>query len=621
MRKLFLFLCLFFSFKNYAQGSLKKDSISIASYINEQKVLKKNPEVLVIEDKKWVDLIKNYSKAKEKIKEERISDSLKKKSLAERFIYDDKTAEKEIISILNKGNNDSIKSLFADIVFNSIYDGSIEPDRRKTINLELRSLFFKCLTNPQLESQTAQMLSSMQIDGYEKPIKELLLSGQSSNEIRLFCALKYANYGDVIDYFFKSLLYNDKYTSADIFKKNHLAYSLKDSYFYNTNIDEATREKMIIYCAALLKKFPVDSSLIQIHYGVPNWVPSGSLDYNNQFDLIAFLLSTGDKAVLPIIEDLKAVGFKDNLTFKFLNWKLGIDQRKETLNALLNDCKFYNYTVNELFLKGLLTKNNDQDFVDIFAKIEKPLPGMHYVNEWSDCLRFGIETIFNPLEKKDFNRIVNKAVKDESYKQKLIKAYNGHREGNILTRLTGKENWRKGLPNSWLTPFQYYNADSLALPKRVQKLCDLARTQLESKGLKVFTDYDFLNFAKEEPSYARDKLNTLKAQSRNELNNMSFFIEYKYIHKKSGYDPFGDSKFELNCFIFLDDIVCLAKINNDTNDSKIIFNDISEVLLKKKGSSKRFLEVNLFKEKNSRYFIFGNPEIAKGILSKYNFTE
>jgi hypothetical protein len=82
MRKLFLFLCLFFSFKNYAQGSLKKDSISIASYINEQKVLKKNPEVLVIEDKKWVDLIKNYSKAKEKIKEERISDSLKKKSLS-----------------------------------------------------------------------------------------------------------------------------------------------------------------------------------------------------------------------------------------------------------------------------------------------------------------------------------------------------------------------------------------------------------------------------------------------------------------------------------------------------------------------------------------------------------
>ncbi|MCV2485563.1 hypothetical protein OD917_11545 [Flavobacterium sp. SH_e] len=621
MRKLFLFLCLFFSFKNYAQSSLKKDSVSIAGFIKEQNILKKNPKILVIEDKKWVDLMKSYSKSKEKIKEDRISDGLKKKSVAERFNYDDKTAEKEIISIINEGNNDSIKNLFADIVFNSIYDGSIEPDRRKIINLELKSLFFKCLKNPQIESQTAQMLCSMQIEGYEQPIKELLLSGQSSNEIQLFCALKYANYGDVIDYFFNSLLNNKKYTSVDVFKKNHLAYSLRESYFDNTNIDEATRKKLIIYCAALLKKFPVDSSLIQPHYGAPDWIPAGSLDYNNQFDLIAFLLSTGDAAVLPIIEDLKEVGFKDNLTFKFLNWKLGIDQRKETFNALLNDCKFYNYTVNELFLKGLLTENNDQNFVDVFAKIEKPLPSMHYVNEWSDCLRFGIETIFNPLEKKDFNRIVNKAVKDNSYKQKLIEAYNGHRQGNILTRLTGRENWRKGMPNSWMTPFDYYNLDSLALPKRVKKLCDLARTDLESKGYKVFTDGDFLNFGTEEPSYARDKLNTLKAQSHNELNDMSIFIDYNYIHKSSNYTSLESDKFELNCFIFLNDIACIAKINDSTNDSQLIFNDISEILLKKTGSSNRFLEVNLFNEKSSRYFIFGNPVIAKEILSKYNFTE
>ncbi|GGF27688.1 hypothetical protein [Flavobacterium limi] len=621
MRKLFFFLCLVFSFKNYAQGSLKKDSISIAGFIKEQNILKKNPKVLVIEDKKWVDLIKRYSSSKEKIKESRISDSLKKKSVAERFNYDDKTAEKEIISIINEGNNDSIKSLFSDIVFNNIYIGTIEPNRRKIINLELKSLFFKCLKNPELESQTAQMLSAMQIEGYEQPIKEILLSGQSRNEIQLFRALKYANYGDVIDYFFNSLLNNKKYTSVEIFKKNYLAYSLNESYFNNKNIDGATRRKLITYCAALLKKFPVDSSLIQPHYGAPNWIPGGSMDYNNQFDLISFLLSTGDVAVLPIIEDLKAVGFKDNLTFKFLNWKLGVDQKKETFDALLNDCKFYNYTVNELFLKGLLTENNDQKFVEIFAKIEKPLPSMQSVNEWSDCLRFGIEGIFNPLEKKDFDRIVNKAIKDNSYKQKLIEVYNGNRKDNILARLTGRENWRKGMPNNWMTPFYYHNMDSLTLPKRVQKLCDLARTDLESKGYKVFTDRDFLNFGTEEPSYARDKLNTLKAQSHNELNNMSFFIDYKYIKKSLSYASLESDKFELNCFIFFDDIVCLAKINANTNDSQLIFNNISEILLQKTGSSNRFLEVNLFNEKSSPYFIFGNPIMAKEILNKYNFKE
>mgnify|MGYP000039954326 CR=1 FL=1 len=61
MRKLVILFVFFINFKNYSQISfLKKDSIAISNYIKAQNLQKKNPQILVIEDKKWVDLIRNY---------------------------------------------------------------------------------------------------------------------------------------------------------------------------------------------------------------------------------------------------------------------------------------------------------------------------------------------------------------------------------------------------------------------------------------------------------------------------------------------------------------------------------------------------------------------------------
>ncbi|MFD2942198.1 hypothetical protein [Flavobacterium notoginsengisoli] len=620
MRKLFLFLCLFLSFKNYAQDSLKKDSISIASYINSQNVLKKNPKILVIEDKKWVDLIQSYSNSKEKFKTDRIYENLKKKSIGERFNYDDNTSIKEIISIINTGNNDSINRLFKDIVFNDRYAGTTDPNRRKTIDPELRSLFFKCLKNPQLESQTAKMLSILQIEDYEKPIKELLLSGQSDDEIKLFCALHYADFGDVIDYFFNSLINNKKYTSEDIFRKHNLIYSLNSNYFNNTKIDSATRKKIITYSVELLKKFPLDSVFIQRHRESSNWIPASPGNYWDQFDVISFLFSTGDEAVIPVIENLKTLGFKDNLTFKFLKWKLGVDTTKENFNALLNNCRFYNFTVNELFLKGLLTMKNEQLFVDVLSKIEKPLPKMNSSNEWSDCLPYGFPEIFNLLEKKEFDQIINKAIKKDSNKQELTKNFNKFRNRNIIYALNNSEHWWKNLPYSWIHPYNYENSDTLRIPKRLLDLSNSLKEELNAKGYKVFSDLSPFDFISDDLNTSRDKLNAFKAQSNKELNNLNFFIDSKYFVKKQYKSTLEEDKYEYRCFIFFNDIVYSVTINNETDDTKLIFNEISEVLLKSVKSPNRFIEINPLNQQNLGYYIFGNPKTAKSILTKYNFT-
>ena len=165
MRKLFLFLYLIFSFQNYAQDSLKKDSITISNYIKAQRLLNKNPEILTIEDSKWVQLINNYSNSKQKLINNRLLKKLKKESIPERFEGNDPSVDIEIILIIKKGNNDSINKLFRELM-------SFSFDKKpKQIDNNLKSLLFESINKPELETSTALLISNLKIDGFEKLLK------------------------------------------------------------------------------------------------------------------------------------------------------------------------------------------------------------------------------------------------------------------------------------------------------------------------------------------------------------------------------------------------------------------------------------------------------------------
>ena len=184
--------------------------------------------------------------------------------------------------------------------------------------------------------------------------------------------------------------------------------------------------------------------------------------------------------------------------------------------------------------------------------------------------------------------------------------------------MKGKNNLRKGLPNSWIAPtlFECYDIDALALPERILKLCDSLKAELETKNYKIFNDTDFHNYFSDEPDCTQDNLNTLRVKSFDELKDMIFFIDHKYIKEQ---DISESNKYEFNCFVFLKDIVCFVKINDKVDDRKIIFNDLSDILLKKVGSPNRFIEINPLKQKKLGYYTFGNPDIVNGILNKYDF--
>lgn len=643
MKKIFLFLILISFINGYSQiSSLKKDSISINDYIKSQKSKNKNPDILVINDKKWVDIIKNYSNSKQKLKADEFQKKLKKKTIVERFINDDKSVDQDIISIIKKGDIISIKSLYDGLSTEVLFNKERTP---KNINLELKSLFFESINNPELELSAASMISSLKIDGFEKIISDRLLTGKSTNELSLFYCLSDANiskskdYSLVlqgIDYFINSVINTNKYilnTGAysddkNLFKQSILSKKINNMIFLaEKENDEKLKEKLLNFCVQLLNKYPItimtltDSNL----YG--NQMFSDISEKGNQLDILNILVYRNDLRALYFLKLIKELSntnnfqYLNNFQFDFLYWKFGENISDETLNKFLTDYQYYVAVIYELDKKGILF-NDDNLMIKVLSNYEKTptrsgdrkavYPDDAFLNQIKDIM-----TVFYKLDKSKFSFLLNNSIKKyKDDKDLFLKLYEEFNRSSIFSYLLNQklqENTSSIYPASFLfDPGIYLN------PQKIE-ICNSFKKEMDSLNYKIFKRYPQEEYeCCDDTSTSRILLNVLKNNSDEEMKKIEYFLDSKSTPKKEEDSDYSNEN-EINCYLLFNNVVYFMKLKNSVNDEDMIFNNLSQKLLNSIGSSNRFVKLDFWKDGKTYLYSFGNPEVIESAVNKYDF--
>jgi hypothetical protein len=619
MRKLFIFFIFFINFKNYSQiSSLKKDSIAINNYIKLQNLQKKNPEILVIEDKKWVDLIRNYTNFKQKSIDDKHLKKLKSGSIGERFEGNDEIVNAEIISIIKQGNNDSIKKLYNELTTNN---------EVKKIDNNLKSLFFESINNPALEFATAYLISSLKIEGFEKVIEDRLLSGKSTNEIFLFSTLKYYDVSRSIDYFTNSILNSEKYTDS----KHLFNYTLKttiDDMLNRSQLktieNKELEKKLLNFCINLLKKYPLTPDIITKCSIASECRISGNngKDYDNQMDIVRILLRRGDSSVIPFLKQLRESGVENNIHFDFLFWKYGEDKSETAFSRLLSDYEYCFRIAEELDKQGLLF-NDDRLMIKILSRHNTVLNTVCKTME-KQYLSFlntdQIINIFYKLNRNKFISILNSSIQSKDDINSLLEGYDRKNLSSIHYVVRNHKLSGNNLKNFFV--IQY------SLNKQKEDLVNSFMADIYNNKYKIFNAYDSEVDDLGDSFETRNHLNVIRDFSNGELKSLTYYLDDKYMKYdgySGSYDDFIENGMEANCYVYFNDAVYLMNTHRDSDVKNLIMNKLSSKMLVRINSKNRFIAFDFWKDgkffKNFRHnvYTFGTPEIVNGILNKYDF--
>ena len=637
MRKLFLIVILVFYSKGYSQiNSLKKDSITINEYIKSQKAKNKNPDILVINDKKWVDIIKNYSNSKLKFKADQVQKKLVKKSIVERLINEDKSVNQDIISIIKKGDINSIKSLYDNLSTEGLFNNE---KKSKNINPDLKALFFESINNPELELSSASMISSLKIDGFEKVIRDRLLTGKSINELELFYCLSDANISkskdylaliEGIDYFINSVINTNKYilntgTYSDernLFKQ--AIFSKKINYMISLaekENDQKLKEKLLNFCVQLLNKYPITIKTLTDSHLYENQIFSDISEKGNQLDILNILVIHNDSRALSFLKLIKELSNTNNFQFDFLYWKFGENISNETLNKFLTDYQYYVAVIYELDKKGILF-NDDNLMIKVLSYYEKtptreggrnvPFPDDSFLNQIKDIM-----TVFYKLDKSKFLFLLNNSIKKyKDDKDLFFKLYEEFNRSSIFSYLLNQklqENTSSIYPASFLfDPGIYLNLQKI-------EICNSFRKEMDSLNYKIFKRYPQEEYeCCDDTSTSRILLNVLKNNSDEEMKKIEYFLDSKYTPKKDEDSDYSNEN-EINCYLLFNNVVYFMKLKNSVNDEDMIFNNLSQKLLNSIGSSNRFVKLDFWKDGKTYLYSFGNPEVIESTVNKYDF--
>jgi hypothetical protein len=622
MRKVLIFFVLFINCKNYSQiSSLKKDSIAINNYIKAQNLQKKNPEILVIEDKKWVDLIRNYTNSKQKLIEDEILRNLKTESIGERFKGRYKSVDSEIISIIKQGNNDSIKKLYFEL------QDDFFNDKGKKIDQDLKTLFFESINNPALEVATTYLISSLKIEGYEKVIEDRLLSGKSTNEILLFSTLKDYDISRSIDYFTNSILNSEKYTDSKQIFNYTLKTTIDDMLYlsqHKTLENKEVGKKLLNFCIDLLKKYPLTPDIINkcsIASECRMSLNNGK-DYDNQMDIVGILLRRGNSSVIPFLKQLRESGVENNIHFDFLFWKYGEDKSETTFSRLLSDYEYCFRTAEELDKQGLLF-SDDRLMIKILSRHNTVLNTVCITME-KQYLSFlntdQMINIFYKLNRNKFISILNNSIQSKDDINSLLEDYDRKNLSTIHCAVRNHKLSGNNLKNFFV--IQYL------LKKQKDDLVNSFMADIYDNKYKIFNAYDSEVDDLGDSFEIRNHLNVIRDFSNGELKSLTYYLDDKYMEYdgySGSYDDFIENGIEANCYVYFNDVVYLMNTHRDSDVKNLILNKLSSKMLSRINSKNRFIAFDFwkdgkfFKKFSDNVYTFGNPEIVNGVLNKYDF--
>lgn len=248
----------------------------------------------------------------------------------------------------------------------------------------------------------------------------------------------------------------------------------------------------------------------------------------------------------------------------------------------VNYYQYYNYYDIKKMMEVFFRCNRDM----FFNCIDNTVPSNAYKNSYLPT-----------------NEDIKSSLKEdlESFK----KFYEDKVLSNIYCYLMD-QNFRK-IQNNYLAKNEN-NYPSTNLTKEIVAKCDLLLNKFANTNSKIFSvfhnysgDYDYDSLL----LIGMDQLNLLRDNSRDELKNLTYFFDTKYI-KNNDYIPV--QPYEYNCYIHFNKAIYFFKINDKSNLEKLIINNLSKILLSKIKSQNQFIKLDFHKKIESDVYIFGIPE-------------
>ena len=180
--------------------NLKKDSLKVQKILKGVNKGKTAPYLATITDKKQVAFISGYIDAKtaEKKKADDAALVAYNATLGMRYANGDKSVIPQVIKVLQGGDSEKIRELF----------GQMEPEYDSQDKLVLdpavKTEIIKLLENEELEGAAIQLLSTNEIEGWQQILEDRLLSGKSSEELRIYYRLSTVGSAKAFDYYDKN---------------------------------------------------------------------------------------------------------------------------------------------------------------------------------------------------------------------------------------------------------------------------------------------------------------------------------------------------------------------------------------------------------------------------------
>ena len=407
MNKFLVFTLFFLSLNVYSQNT-KKDSLAIQKIVKKYNPKNEIQKLIVITDINEVNLIHAYI-IKKNIEKTEATEKLnieKNARIGKRYANGDKSVIAEIIKILESEDEEKINPILIDLDLDY-------SERKKGIILEQNILnaLVKLLKNPDFEHRIVQFLGFNNVVGSEKILEERLISGNSTDNDRIFYWLaSNFNNKNALDYIHKSYFDN----KIDLEQMDWVLSGFSE---YIENGDAEAIQKIKDIAFNYLKRKPIQKTDFEKKTDSGFF---GNVALN--ISMLEILVQVKDHKVKDhldtVLNSLKGTKYYNEAfskTEKLLFFTFTNEKKKEFILKNLNSQDDFFETLELIKDENQLIKDSEIN-KQILLNFEK----FNFIDEY-DFDR--IVSYLNGIEKELVSNLINKYINNNSLKTHLIKKH------------------------------------------------------------------------------------------------------------------------------------------------------------------------------------------------------
>jgi hypothetical protein len=530
----------------------------------------KNPVVEIVDDPQKLQLIR--STVEKNLEQKQKAEAARAANLPpwDRYKHKDKSVVPELIGILNSRNRSKKRELFNGL--SKEYD---DPEDYAITDQDLIAQIFKAVGDPEYERSAVQLAGFNQLPGYEAVFEERLISGQSTDEGRIFFWLGKSGKST------RSLDYMEKRLKERPMISRQLDWVVTGLQYFGEKGDAALKSRVAELALHIYNNNISGQSVEELK--------QYSYSSNSAEITLSCLFDYGDKRVLPVAQDIfqRKIRFAGPVKAMI---RLDGPQHLEKVNELLRQEKY--------FFDGIdIIKSTDKKYVsDQLLK-----DALIRFSKRSEIKAIHVERIvraYIDLEADQLLVDMMQSLTDASLKERMEKTYALSR---FRPELVAEDVYSIGIIDhkpgeAEIKELMQENRESAASFIHALLHKQKIMQSFDAETGMVPVDYDVL-------------LMEFASKSQGVLKDLKVWMDAKEDKKA------GNTKYTITTLAGNKAFIIKPEDIGDWYDVPLVSKLLDEILLHL-GTPRRFVAVDTGDQTAS--FIFGEPAKVEALVKKYN---